>query len=398
MLRWLSRKKKTDASLRPASTTLGSISPGRSEQSTPSPSTTLAAFNARDFTITASHAPKDPLGLNVIHVPDSPHTVDIIFVHGLGGTSRQTWSKNKDPNLFWPKEWLPLEPEMSTARVLSFGYNAHFAVPGKNILNISDFARELLFAMKFGTDEQTGDLDIGHVPIIFVVHSMGGLVVKKAFILGQIDAHYKDLIPSISSIIFLGTPHRGSNLSKILNRVLQASVFNHSPKEYITELQRNSTTIQDINDQFRHIAGHLSIVSFYETKPTAIGPRKMMIVERDSATLGYAGEITKPLDADHHDVCKYVSREDSNYRSVRDVIRSLVGQLKSKVSSKCDTREDSDSEITRLQTLLSTFEAPEDDLEHFIDRRISGSCTWILMNPYSKNTWTVKPGAHRFCG
>lgn len=54
-----------------------------------------------------------------------------------------------------------------------------------------------------------------------------------------------------------------------------------------------------------------------------------MIVERDSATLGYVGEITKLLDADHHDVCKYISRQDSNYRSVRDVIRSLVGQFKS---------------------------------------------------------------------
>jgi hypothetical protein len=101
--------------------------------------------------------------LNVIHVPDNPHTIDVIFIHGLGGTSKQTWSKNKDPSLFWPKEWLPLEPDISSARILSFGYNAHFAAPGKNILNISDFARELLFAMKFGTNEHSAALDIGDV-------------------------------------------------------------------------------------------------------------------------------------------------------------------------------------------------------------------------------------------
>lgn len=63
-----------------------------------------------------------------------------------------------------------------------------------------------------------------------------------------------------------------------------------------------------------------------------------MIVERDSATLGYVGEITKLLDADHHDVCKYISREDSNYRSVRDVIKSLVGQFKSTGTSKAHTK------------------------------------------------------------
>ncbi|KAG8158557.1 hypothetical protein KVR01_011679 [Diaporthe batatas] len=169
--------------------------------------------------------------------------------------------------------------------------------------------------MKFGTDEQSKALDIGHVPIIFVVRSMGGLVVKKAFILGQNDAQFKDIIQSISGIIFLGTPHRGSNLAQVLNRVLQASVFNHSAKEYITELQRNSSTLQDINDQFRNFAADLSIVSFFETRPTAVGPRKMMIVERDSATLGYVGEITKALDADHHDLSKYFSREDPKYRS-----------------------------------------------------------------------------------
>jgi hypothetical protein len=59
-----------------------------------------------------------------------------------------------------------------------------------------------------------------------------------------------------------------------------------------------------------------------------------MIVERDLVTLGYVGEITKLLDADHHDVCKYISRQDSNYRSVRDVIRSLVGQFKLTGTSK----------------------------------------------------------------
>lgn len=160
-LKWLPRKKKTGSSFGPPSTVSTSIGPTRSELT--AASTTLASFNSRDYTVTTSHAPRDPLGLNLIHVPDTPNTVDIIFVHGLGGTSKQTWSKNKDPNLFWPKEWLPLEPGISTARVMSFGYNAHFAAPGKNILNISDFARELLFAMKFGTDEQSGSLDIGQV-------------------------------------------------------------------------------------------------------------------------------------------------------------------------------------------------------------------------------------------
>lgn len=159
--KWLPRKKKIESSLEPPSTTTRSPSPGRSVQS--ALATTLTPFGSREYAAAANHTPTDPLGLNVIHVPDAPHTIDVIFVHGLGGTSKQTWSKNKDPNLFWPKEWLPLEPDISSARVLSFGYNANFAAAGRNILNISDFARELLFGMKFGTDEHSVPLDIGRV-------------------------------------------------------------------------------------------------------------------------------------------------------------------------------------------------------------------------------------------
>ncbi len=105
----------------------------------------------------------DPLGLNVVHAPLNSPTVDIIFVHGLGGTSQKTWSRNRDPKLFWPREWLPFEPEIGTARVLSFGYNANFASAGRDIFNIADFAKDLLFGMKFGVDEDAKELQVGKV-------------------------------------------------------------------------------------------------------------------------------------------------------------------------------------------------------------------------------------------
>ncbi|KAL3420621.1 nacht and wd domain protein [Phlyctema vagabunda] len=121
----------------------------------------------------------DHLGLNVIFEPEDP-LVDIIFVHGLGGTSRATWSYNRDLDFFWPGKWLPLEPDIQNARILSFGYNAHFAAPGPApIAGISDFAKDLLFEMKYAKNKRLEDLEIGKRPLIFIAHSMGGLVVKK---------------------------------------------------------------------------------------------------------------------------------------------------------------------------------------------------------------------------
>lgn len=89
-------------------------------------------------------APADSLGLNVLYSPKEPD-LDFIFVHGLGGSSLKTWSYGRNTRNFWPL-WLPLEPELSNARIFSFGYNANFRGASTS-LNITDFAKDLLFRM-----------------------------------------------------------------------------------------------------------------------------------------------------------------------------------------------------------------------------------------------------------
>lgn len=324
----------------------------------------------------------DPLGLTILHEPESAPSADIIFVHGLGGTSRHTWSKNRDLDLFWPREWLPYEPDISSARIMTFGYNSHFSSTShgkENILNISDFAKDLLFSMKFASGEGERKLEIGSVPIIFVAHSMGGLVVKKAFILGQHDEHYRELIRAMSSIVFLSTPHRGSNLAEVLNKILSACIFTFSPKQYISELSANSPTLQEINEQFRNLAPSLSIISFFETLKTSIGPSQVMVCQRDSSILGYPGEISKPLDADHHDVSKYTSQQDPNYISVRNILKYLV--IKDRAQDSPMTESHSIDELQEIASAFGQVEDPVDDLLFFSDRRMPGSCGWTDDDP-----------------
>ena len=119
------------------------------------------------------------MGLTVLHAPESKYrTVNILFIHGLGGTSLRPWCKNRDLEYLWPMKWLPEEPDLSTARILTFGYNANFAAKKEQAsLTIGDFANDLLFHMKYDED---GNDKMGQVPIVIVAHSMGGLVFKKA--------------------------------------------------------------------------------------------------------------------------------------------------------------------------------------------------------------------------
>jgi hypothetical protein len=106
----------------------------------------------------------DPLGLRVLYEPDEPRKFDIIFVHGLGGSSRLSWSRNKDLKLFWPEKWLPSEPEIGEGRILSFGYDARFTPSApKSFKNISDIAKDLLFDLKYAKSANQQELDIGSV-------------------------------------------------------------------------------------------------------------------------------------------------------------------------------------------------------------------------------------------
>lgn len=84
---------------------------------------------------------------------------------------------------------------------------------------------------------------------------------------GQNDPKYQDIIKVVSAIMFLSTPHRGTNLAETLNRILQVS-FGGKQMRFIAELAAGSQTLQQLNEKFRHVAPKLEIVSFYETRPT----------------------------------------------------------------------------------------------------------------------------------
>ena len=91
-----------------------------------------------------SLATVDPLGLNLVYNTVEPK-VDLIFVHGLGGSSLRTWSWNRDTDYFWPL-WLPSDSDLSNSRVFTFGYSANLRGPSSTS-NVLDFAKDLLLKM-----------------------------------------------------------------------------------------------------------------------------------------------------------------------------------------------------------------------------------------------------------
>lgn len=189
--------------------------------------------------------------------------------------ARKTWCYGRNLDYFWPP-WLGEEDGLSSFRIFTFGYNSDFKGACTN-LNIFDFAKDLLFHMLTFSDASGADqAPLGHRAIFFVAHSMGGLVVKKAYVLGKQDHEYADIISRVHGILFLATPHRGAQYAKTLNNILSSAPFG-SFKAYVADLDIHSGTLQDINEQFRVLCGDLALVSFFETLKTSFGVTKVLV-------------------------------------------------------------------------------------------------------------------------
>ena len=337
---------------------------------------------------------KGPLNLRVVYEPAGDPIAALIFIHGLGGGSRKTWAKNEDPQLFWPGLWLPKDEEFQDVRILTFGYDADWAK--ESILNIHDFGKSLLYAIKdFPNPSRTPQC-----PIIFVCHSLGGLVAKKAFNLSNSLKGFEDIAQRIRVIFFLGCPHDGSNLADLLSRIIRI-MPSSTTRPFLNDLQPDSAFIQTINEEFPQYCQELELHSFYETDVMNLGFKKTHVVPKTSAILGYPNERTNYLQGNHREIVKFQDEDDVNFRSLRNTIASSIRQFR---GPKRPQRVNSGfSEYQRIRDALGIEDSHEDTYQRIEDNRIPGTCDWItdvdeyinwLEGPEPRIMWiTAKPGA-----
>jgi hypothetical protein len=224
---------------------------------------------------------------------------------------------------------------------------------------------------------------------------MGGCVAKKAYILAHQDPTAADFAGRVHSIFFLATPHRGSNLAAILDRMLGVA---WGKKPYVTDLAPNSAALTVINDAFRHVAPKLHLWSFYETLPMrSTGAMNRVVVDLHSATLGYHNEEIAAMDADHRQVCKFDTPADPNYKMLRnalltaiDMIRKAMTEAEPESPHELGVRLPIDSfapppkpsmspaeAVSLLRSFLGVQHSPEDDLATLQVLKQPGSCKWF---------------------
>lgn len=95
--------------------------------------------------------------------------ISIIAITGLAGHAFGSWKSRKSSKM-WLRDILP--DDLPSARILTYGYDTRLAGSHSNA-RILDYAKEFLDTVM---DARCRD---PHRPIIFVGHSLGGLVIKE---------------------------------------------------------------------------------------------------------------------------------------------------------------------------------------------------------------------------
>ena len=269
---------------------------------------------------------KDRLGLSPVCGTDSPSRKgDIVFVHGLGGRSHSTWMTEGEPASFWPM-WL--QSDTPNAGVWTLGYAADASKWQSESMPLADRGNTVL--------EQLYSEGLGDRPIVFIAHSMGGVVVKQ--LLRHAESfgvrRWQALARQVKGIAFIATPHSGANIAnfaELAKHVLRTN-------EPVRELVAHDPRLRELHGWFLEFIRRRKVAcrtycEKREVRPE-LGifgqvfklPRGILVVDETSAEPNIQGERAIPLDEDHISIAKPSSPEADLYKSILRFIVECLPQ------------------------------------------------------------------------
>ncbi|KAK0123332.1 hypothetical protein ONS96_010326 [Cadophora gregata f. sp. sojae] len=293
-------------------------------------------------------APIDTSQFGMFILEDKPSdlakAVDVVAVHGLNGHYLNTWTATNaaGQKVVWLKDLLP--KQLPDARIMSYGYNSALQF-SKSVAGIGTFAEQLLEDLRSwrGTQAERDR------PIIFICHSLGGLVVKQALVRAHERDRFSSLLAHVCGIAFFGTPHRGSDLASwaaMMGNLLKAASFGTSTN---TKFAKELTSRSEV-------------------------------VEKQSATLDLPNEAPIALSGNHRSICRFASENEQRYRTVWSNLQEMITTV---IINETLT----EAETACLSALyISDYEGHRDRIE----RPLPGTCAWILNHPKYKEWLQIK--------
>lgn len=255
------------------------------------------------------------------------YDVDVVFVHGLLGCPYETWlggddQQQRDTNV-WAQDWLvdDLKRSGRNARVLSIGYDSQLLASESTwrIMGFESTSQDILAKL------QAARVGAGDRPVIFVTHSLGGVLLKQVLLdatkvssktSGSVESTAKsaNLVDQVQGVVFYGVPHHGSPVAQVIQSFRPRSLgIEQHP---VTEHLHGTPHLKMLNDWCAQLFEDKGIaaLSIGETLPCRLPVIGMeaLVVPPESANPGF-GEFVSLAGSTHVDVCKPRSKEDERY-------------------------------------------------------------------------------------
>lgn len=287
---------------------------------------------------------------------DNSPLLDVIFVHGLGGDSRDTWASASD-DIWWPELLAQRHPKCA---VWTATYTAPFTAfarsPG---LTIRDQAANLALQLR--------NSGIGSRPSVFIMHSLGGLIVKAMCVQGVLGNKDNLVVGnSIVGLVFCGTPHRGSGFANAVR------ALGGLTGRQIRELRANTDELAHAHRDFLawySTRPDIAVQTYYETIGVAYRylflpfGRARLVVTQSSADTGIPDSPMYPVEANHSDLVKPNRPADAICAGVDRFLMQIETTLRQATSS---IAESASSTFAHNLPLPVKFVGREDDLRRIL--------------------------------
>jgi pimeloyl-ACP methyl ester carboxylesterase len=216
----------------------------------------------------------------------------IVFVHGIFGNATDTW-KCPSSNFYWPTMLLQ-DHAFDDSDVYVVAYDTPYF---GNRMTLDEVVSSL--ANRFENDRL-----FSHREVIFVAHSLGGLVVQR-FLLT-----HRDYAKQVPFIFFYSTPETGAQVAKL------GHIFSADP--LLEEMFPGNENAYLLNLENEWIASNFSIKRYcaYEKQPMD----GVLVVDRLSGTRNCANLTPIPINRDHAGIVKPCSANDDSYVALRNAI------------------------------------------------------------------------------
>ena len=101
--------------------------------------------------------------------------------------------------------------------------------------------------------------------------SIGASLIEQALILAhRRSSDFSEILERVKGVIFLGTPHRGTNMvfwAQLVAQTLHAAQLNEGNNlKLLRALKADSETLSRISREFVELGANLQIRTFYETE------------------------------------------------------------------------------------------------------------------------------------